>query len=241
MERILSMLFSGSVRRKKTIWILLLAAAFVAVSVSFAVIARSQKKIIPVPYISQRGTLESGCELISAIMVLRYYGCAVGIEDFAARVPTSQLRQTENGLVGGDPAKAFIGDPHSPSGLGCYAPVIALAMNSFLPQAGTKRAVAFDGTDFDVLLNRYVAGGTPVIVWATSNMAEPSAGPRWTVGGTGRQFQWIGGEHCLVMIGFDRQKIYFRDPYGANGAVAFDRDTVKSRYRVLGSQSIVVQ
>ena len=227
-------------QHRKSIWILLLIALL---SVLSAVLFRvfHQNREIPVPYISQRGTLESGCELISAIMVLRYYGCTVDIQDFAAQVPTSQLEQTENGLVGEDPSNAFIGDPHSPEGLGCYAPVITRAMNSFLPQIGKKRAVNLTGTDFNVLLNRYLSKGTPVILWGTSNMGEPGTGPNWTIRETGERFQWIGGEHCLVLVGCNRQECYFRDPFGSSSTAAFDRDLVEKRYKALGSQAIVVQ
>ncbi len=213
-----------------------IAAGFSADSCMFL----NQDDMIPVPYLSQKGILDRGCELISAIMVLQFYGCPVGVENFAAKVPTSELTQTENGLAGEHPSAVFIGDPHASDGLGCYAPVISAAMNQFLPRFG-KYAQALAGVDFSLLVNQYLKRGTPVILWVTSNMAEPSVGPRWVIRETGETFQWIGGEHCMVMIGCDRQSCYFRDPNGPNGIVSFDRALVEQRYQLLGRQAVVVQ
>lgn len=184
---------------------------------------------------------ESGCELVSATMVLRHYGYTVNAGDFAARIPISQLRQTKNGLVGENPFHTFIGDPYSPKGLGCYAPVICDAMNSFFSKGGKKQAVALIGTDFDTLLKTYVAHGTPVILWATSNMGKPGTGPRWTEEKTGRIYQWVGGEHCLVLVGYRGKLCYFNDPSGSSLLASFDRDLVEKRYQALGRQAIVVK
>ena len=227
-------------RMKKILTAVLLSAVLIAGISSDSSIFLDQDDMIPVPYLSQKGILDRGCELISAIMVLHFYGCPVGVEDFAAQVPTSELMQTENGLVGEPPSDVFIGDPHAVDGLGCYSPVISTAMNQFLPRVG-KHAQTLSGVDFSLLVSQYLRRGTPVILWVTSNMAEPSTGPKWVIRKTGETFQWIGGEHCMVMIGCDRQYCYFRDPNGPNGTVTFDRTLVEQRYQLLGSQAVVVQ
>lgn len=227
-------------RKKKILAAVLLTAVFIAGFSADSYIFLNKNDIIPVPYLSQKGVLDRGCELISAIMVLHFYRCPVGVEDFAAQVPTSELTQTENGLAGELPSNVFIGDPHAMDGLGCYSPVITTAMNQFLPRVG-KHAQALEGVDFSLLVSQYLKCGTPIILWVTSNMAEPSAGPKWVISKTGETFQWISGEHCMVMIGCDRQYCYFRDPDGPDGTVIFDRALVEQRYRLLGSQAIVVQ
>lgn len=218
----------------------MLTAVFIAGFSADSCIFLNQDDMIPVPYLSQKGILDRGCELISAIMVLHFYGCPVGVEDFAAQVPTSELTHTENGLAGEPPSSVFIGDPHATDGLGCYSPVISTAMNQFLPRVG-KHAQVLAGVDFSLLVSQYLERGTPVILWVTSNMAEPSTGPKWVISETGKTFQWIGGEHCMVMIGCDREYCYFRDPDGPDGTVSFDRALVEQRYQQLGSQAIVVQ
>lgn len=201
----------------------------------------SSKHIINVPYISQEGLASTGCELVSAAMVLNYYGCSVSVDDVIERTPTSSLVQTQNGLVGDDPSDYFIGDPYSANGFGCYAPVIVSDMNYFLKKNGTKKAVNLTGTDIDTLISDYVKKNNPVLIWATSNMKEPSKGKSWVIKGTGKTFQWILGEHCLVLIGCDNNNYYFNDPYGSNGVILFDKDLVVKRYISLGKQAVAVE
>lgn len=201
----------------------------------------SSKYIINVPYISQEDCAATGCELVSATMVLNYYGCHISVEDVIRHTPMSNLAQTENGLSGDDPAQYFIGDPHSPNGYGCYAPVIVSVMDDFLNVDGTKEAVDLTGTDIDALINCYTKNNDPVLIWATSNMKEPSKGNEWVVNGTGKTFQWIAGEHCLVLVGCDMNNYYFNDPYNSNGIMAFDKNLVTERYISLGKQSVAVR
>ncbi|WP_164918921.1 C39 family peptidase [Caproiciproducens sp. NJN-50] len=199
-----------------------------------------QKKIIDVPYISQQGTLATGCELVSSMMILKYYGYDVTADEIIRRTPQSDLTQSNNGLTGAHPSEAFIGDPHSPNGFGCYAPVIASVMNSFFERDGTKKAVDVTGTDLESLIHNYIEHDTPVIIWATSNMKQPRAGKSWTIENTGDTFQWISGEHCLVLVGYDQDSYYFNDPYESNGLIAFEKGIVEDRFQTLGQQAVVV-
>ncbi|WP_326975658.1 C39 family peptidase [Caproicibacter sp. BJN0012] len=199
-----------------------------------------QKKIIDVPYISQQGTLATGCELVSSMMVLKYYGYDVTADEIVARTPRSDLTQSKNGLTGAHPSDAFIGDPHSPNGFGCYAPVITLVMNSFFEGDGTKKAVDVTGTDLESLIHNDIDHDIPVLIWATSNMKQPKSGKSWTIENTGETFQWILGEHCLVLVGYDQDSYYFNDPYESNGLIAFKKGIVEDRFQTLGQQAVAV-
>lgn len=193
-----------------------------------------QKKIIDVPYISQKDTLPTGCELISAAMVLNYCGYHVTVDQVVASTPQSDLTESENGLIGSHPSKAFIGNPYREDGLGCYAPVIASVMNSFVEKDGKKQAVDVTGTDLETLINDYIDHNIPVILWATINMKQPDSGGIWTVQETGKTFNWIIGEHCLVLVGYDKNNYYFNDPYESNGRTAFEKELVNNRFREAG-------
>lgn len=200
---------------------------------------KNKKTMIDVPYISQKNVLETGCELVSATMVMQFYGYDITVEDFVKNTPQSQLKETESGCVGKDPSQSFIGDPHSSSGFGCYAPVITSVMNSFF-QNKSKKAVNVTGTKLEDLLRTYIDHNSPVLVWATSNMKQPQQGKSWTIESTGKTFQWIAGEHCLVLVGYDDNLYYFNDPYDSNGIIGYDKELVEKRYRALGSQAVAV-
>lgn len=223
-------------RKRIPIFLLLAAAAFCAV----IHVQASQKVQLPVPYISQEGTYATGCELVSAAMVLNYYQCNVTVEQVVKATPRADLLRTKNGLMGEHPSKYFIGDPTSPEGFGCYAPAAAGVMNSFLGRAGHKTAVPLAGEKFEKLLP-YINRGDPVLVWATIDMQPSFPGKSWKLNRTGETFQWIAREHCLVLVGYDRDGYYFNDPYHSNGLKRYEKWLVEQRYGELGSQAVVVQ
>lgn len=85
---------------------------------------------IDVPYLSQQNVLPTGCELVSAVMVLNYYGYKIDPITFAELVPQSPVPYDGGGYyIGSDPNEAFLGDPRTNHAYGCYAPVIVNAMN----------------------------------------------------------------------------------------------------------------
>ena len=198
-----------------------------------------KKTIVTVPYISQKSVLATGCELVSATMVMQFYGYDISVEDFVQNTPKSELRQTKNGLVGNDPSKSFIGNPYSSHGFGCYAPVITSVMNSFFNNQ-SRKAVDVTGTNIEDLLHTYIDNNSPVLVWATINMKQPQHGKSWAIEKTGKTFQWIAGEHCLVLVGYDRELYYFNDPYDSNGIVGYEKELVEERYQALGLQAVAV-
>lgn len=196
--------------------------------------------VLSVPYISQKGKLATGCELVSTAMVLNYYGESVSVEDVVAKTPHTNLTETKNGLTGSHPSQFFIGNPYSPDGFGCYAPVVTAVMNAFLSESG-KKAINLTGAELEELARDRVANGSPVILWATMNMKEPRPGKSWTLTETGETFRWIAGEHCLVLVGFDKDSYFFNDPYDSNGVISFDKELVKTRYESLGKQAVAVE
>jgi uncharacterized protein YvpB len=225
-------------------WRCKLRLAMVSVFAVSAVISflcyHEWKQVLDVPYISQKGTYATGCELVSATMVLNYYGYDVSVKDVVAETPFAELKQVNGKLTGPHPSEAFIGDPTSQDGFGCYAPVITQVMNSFFQQDSGKKAVDISGLDFDALLP-YIRKGDPVLVWATMNMTPSYAGKSWFLKRTGQKFVWPAREHCLVLVGYDQHKYYFNDPYNSNGLIGFDKDLVRQRYEELGRQAVVVE
>ena len=58
---------------------------------------------------------------------------------------------------------------------------------------------------------------------------------------TGKLFTWKRHEHCLVLVGYDKDYYYMNDPYQSKGLVAYKRSVVEARYATMGSQAVVIQ
>lgn len=196
--------------------------------------------LLDVPYISQKGLLPTGCEIVSALMVLHYYGYDITADQFVDNYLDKGdfYTDAQGQLFGVHPARAFVGDPRTENGYGCYAPVIVNSLNRILKS--NQRAKALTGTKLETLLENYVKKGTPVLVWASIEMRQPSAGTSWTVKDTGEKFTWIRQEHCMVLVGYDRNNYYFNDPYNGNGIIGYNKYLVETRFEEMGMQSVVI-
>lgn len=198
-----------------------------------------RKGIIEVPYINQADYYPTGCEVVSATMLLQYYGYNIEVDQYVDKyLDMSSIEMKDGILVADDPKEYFIGDPRSPYSYGCFAPVIVKSMNKILD--GGKSAKNITGTSLEDIAEKYITKGIPVLIWATIDMNEPSEGTDWQLKGSGLRYHWIGGEHCLVLVGYDDNSYYFNDPYNNNGLVAYNKEVVEKRYEDLSKQAIVV-
>ena len=68
--------------------------------------------------------------------------------------------------------------------------------------------------------------------------AYPSAS--WTNVADGSTVSWLANEHCLVLVGYDRDSYYCNDPYESRGLVAIPREQLESRFKALGCQALAV-
>lgn len=210
-------------------------SAAVAAPVSAAVSVGT--RIADVPFISQTKLYLSGCESVSAVMACQHAGIAITVEDFIdLYLPRASFRVEGDTIIGYHPSHYFMGDPYTLRGFGCYAPCIETAIRKFLPAGFALKNTT--GTSLAVLCRDYIDQGIPVMVWATMYMKAPTQGQQWILEETGEMFQWIGGEHCLVLTGYDDQYYYFNDPLA--GQVRYVKSVVNTRFSELGSQSLVV-
>lgn len=197
------------------------------------------KVLLDTPYISQIG-YPTGCESASTVMLLRDAGYDTSIDTFIDKaLDIGYLYSSGGKLYGPHPDEAFIGDPRSSSGFGCYAPVITKALNKLLTNGDT--AVNLTGTPLSQLLTDYIDKGQPVAIWATINMVESTPGRQWYITSTGKLFTWKRSEHCLVLVGYDDDYYYINDPYKGNGLKAYARSTVEDRYAYMESQAVIIQ
>ena len=197
-----------------------------------------------VPFYSQRAVLPTGCELVSAKMVLEYYTHReLDIHKITSRVHAQYPKAEEGKICAPHPSQAFIGDPWDPTSFGCFAPVVCDMLNELLPVGYT--AVDTSGIPLSELAETYIPQGRPVLVWATICMIDsyPSLGWYLTDDAgkpTDEWYEWPANEHCLVLIGYDQDFYYFNDPYAWGTGTKYSRPLVEQRWEEIGQYSIVV-
>lgn len=189
-------------------------------------------KLIKVPYIDQTKEWPTGCESVSAVMLLQYLGVDISVGQFVDQyLEKTSLYEKEGKLYGGDPWKVFVGDPADESSMGCYAPVIKEALERALQREQGWGAVDLTGTSTDILLREYVNNDIPVIFWASIDLKETYAGPEWIVADAGEVFEWRSNEHCMLLVGYDEEKYYFNDPWHDHGTIGYEKKLVEKRHK----------
>ena len=198
-----------------------------------------EKVCIQAPYIDQSGAYPTGCESVSAVMLLQFLGVDITVDEFIEKYLEKQDFEKRDGeMFGPDPRKYFCGSPYDEDSFGCYAPVIAGAMKRVL--GGTYTVKDESGTDTAELIRRYIDKGMPVVYWACINMREPVIGPQWKLMDTGQIFTWVSNEHCMLLVGYDGEGYYFNDPYNNNGLIHYPKEVVEERYRAQHMQAVGV-
>ncbi len=187
------------------------------------------------PYVSQAG-FPTGCESASAVMLLRFWGVDIDMDTFVDDYLDKGTIRWENGrMIAPHLAEAFVGNPRSESAYGCYAPVIVRALERCVP--ADKRVVNETGASLPELCARYIDNGYPVIIWASIAMIATYDSDKWTTP-SGESFTWPANEHCLLLVGYDKDYYYLNAPYKSRGCLKYARSRVEQRYRELDCQAI---
>lgn len=192
-----------------------------------------------VPYINQlKLGYPTGCEAVSATMVLKYKGYDVSAKDIINKTKTgSKKHQKSDGLwYGANPFEEFVGNPSLGLGKGSYgvfAKPIAEAMGAY----ASEKVTNISGCSENELFNQ-VSKGNPVVVWCVKNGGNLKEGVTWHYdGGT---FKELVGEHCAVLIGYDEDYVYLNDP-SAGENVKQSKAKFISNWKQLFSQAIVIK
>ena len=199
---------------------------------------------IDVPYISQRGEYPTGCELVSASMLLKFYGFEISagelIEKDYIKHMELEYDDKEDKIYCADPNDSFIGNPCDESGYGCYSGALRNGLEKYLENEYFD-AVNLSGISLNDLCIEYIDFGEPVLIWASINMIPTKENEKsWIIKETGKEFKWLANEHCLVLVGYDDEYYYFNDPLKGS-AVSYEREVVEQRYKELGCQAITIR
>lgn len=199
------------------------------------------KHLISVKGLSQE-KIPTGCESVAAVTALCYWNVNITAEKFInSYLPKEDFYRKNGGIYGPDPHRAFAGDPYS-SGLGCFSEVIVTALSKMKNQnmQGMQGLTIknVSGTECGEL-EKYIAKDIPVVFWATINMRAPSDGMKYKLSDNST-YTWKAGEHCLLLIGYDRENYFFCDPLQGGAVVSYGKTLVKTRYEQMGKQAVVM-
>ena len=136
--------------------------------------------------------------------------------------------------------EAFVGSPYDPTSWGCYAPVIVQTAQNYLADQGGGEVVQdLTGCSLKTLLGQ-VAGGTPVVTWATISMT-PNVEERyyWTTP-DGDDAVFLVNEHCLLLCGYDldANTVTVCDPL--EGKIDYDMDVFENRFELIHRQAVAI-
>ncbi|AJI31403.1 C39 family peptidase [Bacillus cereus] len=194
---------------------------------------RDEKVILSnVPFIQQLPELDRGCEVTSLAMMLQYAGITVDKMKLA-----NEIRKVDfmNDGVRGNPNEGFVGNIYtfSESGYGVYhGPLFQLA-KKYLP----NKAVDLTGKSIEELY-KSVKAGQPVVM-ITNATFEPLDEDEFTTWETNSGDVSITyNEHCVVLIGYDQESVYIRDPLKDSLDVKVPREKFEQAWVQMGSQAI---
>lgn len=188
---------------------------------------------LDVPELLQKPELPTGCESVALTMALLYEGYDLE----KTTIADEYLVYSEDG----DFTRGYVGDPKSRQGAGCFPPTIVETANSYLAEQGAgKVAEDVTGTDFEVLLEKYLAEGIPVILWHTMYMSEPEFTEE-IYERNGIAYSWYSQEHCVVLSGYDMEQntVTVNDPL--EGIIERDMDEFQALFEQTGKFAVVIK
>ena len=97
------------------------------------------------------------------------------------------------------------------------------------------------GAPIETILSDYIDREMPVVFWTSIDLKETIPGPDWRISGTEDIFHWISNEHCVLLVGYDTDKLIYNDPWTNNGVVTADRGLVLKRHEEEHSMAVGVR
>ena len=175
----------------------------------------------------------TGCESVSLYMLLNYYNVGVTVDQIYDLLPMgAQPYDDENGVRhGANPEREFVGDPRSEYSYGVFNDPIAGVAEQFKPGVRTERGVSLDK------IKEILDTGNPVLAWYVSAPMRDIM-YRWSwLDERNELVTWPGGEHAVVICGYDDTSLTYRDP-NAGTTVCIDYATFEKSFSELGSRIV---
>lgn len=190
-----------------------------------------EKHVLEMEELLQNPELPTGCESVALTIALKYYG----FELEKTTIADEYLDYSDTEFV-----SAYMGDPRTESGAGCFAPAIEKAANKFLrAQNSDMTALDISGTSLEDLYT-YLASGMPVVVWNSMYLSDLEQTEQTCVY-EGKTYYWYRKEHCVVLCGYDKETntVIVNDPL--EGIVERDAERFGEIYDQLGQMAVIIQ
>ena len=204
------------------------------------------RKIIKVNYIDQTKNYPTGCESISTVMCLNYNNIFMTPEEYINNhLEKGEMYFKDNIRYAPDPNEKFIGSPYNKYSYGCYEPVIEKSLNKILTEKNLNdkfEVKNLNDVEMDILIKDYIDKDIPIIFWATIDLKPYFEGSKWIIPETGKEYTWRAREHCLLLVGYDKEekKYYFNDPWDNHGCIGYDMDLVEKRHKEQYSMAVAL-
>ena len=185
-----------------------------------------------VPLIQQLPELDRGCEVTSLAMMLQYAGVSVDKMTLANEI--KKVDFIDDG-VRGNPNEGFVGNIYtfSESGYAVYhGPLFQLA-EKYLP----NKAVDLTGKNIEEIY-KSIKAGQPVVMITNATFAPLDEAEFTTWETNSGDVSITYNEHCVVLIGYDQESVYIRDPLEDSLDVKVSRETFEQAWVQMGSQAI---
>jgi len=192
-----------------------------------------EKVILPnVPLIQQLPELDRGCEVTSLAMLLQYAGVSVDKMQLASEI--KKVNFLDDG-VRGNPNEGFVGNIYtfSESGYGVYHEPLFQLAKKYLP----NKAVDLTGKSIEEMY-KSVKSGQPVVMITNATFAPLDEDEFTTWETNSGDVSITYNEHCVVLVGYDKEFVYIRDPLSESLDVKVPRDSFEEAWMQMGSQAI---
>lgn len=185
-----------------------------------------------VPLIQQLPELDRGCEVTSLAMLLQYAGVSVDKMQLASEIKKVNFL---DGGVRGNPNEGFVGNIYtfSESGYGVYHEPLFQLAKKYLP----NKAVDLTGKSIEEMY-KSVKSGQPVVMITNATFAPLDEDEFTTWETNSGDVSITYNEHCVVLVGYDKEFVYIRDPLSESLDVKVPRDSFEEAWMQMGSQAI---
>ncbi|WP_088004951.1 C39 family peptidase [Bacillus mycoides] len=185
-----------------------------------------------VPLIQQLPELDRGCEVTSLAMMLQYAGVSVDKMKLANEI--KKVNFMEDG-VRGNPNEGFVGNIYtfSESGYGVYHEPLFQLAKKYLP----NKAVDLTGKSIEEIY-KSVKAGHPVVMITNATYAPLDEDEFTTWETNSGDVSITYNEHCVVLVGYDKESVYIRDPLDDSLDVKVPRGKFEQAWVQMGSQAI---
>lgn len=193
-----------------------------------------------VPLIQQNPDYPNGCEAVSAVMLLQYLGIDVSVSDFVDNyLQKDRIYIDDDTRYGPDPSQFYAGDPAG-IGWGIFEPGLIKSISLCLSkELGEDTSFSISGSEGKMPLEFYVAGGSPVVIWATTNYKPADKIYEWKSYDGKYTYTYPEYSHAVVVTGMDENYYYVNDPLKEEKQ-KIDKKTLEEVFDSMGRQAVSV-